>query len=1220
MYWAAGSIRLAARRWRALFACVLGLVLTGTGVAYATDDPGPIPGVLVTKSFTDDFGDPYSPNPGGYVRLSFTIENLFDETATNIAFEDDFGAIGLVSGGGSGGSLCGQSLTGNKITVSGATLAAGASCSFFYLVQVPFDFTPGTVTNTTSDITYTVDGTNHIGLPATADLTVAEILPAVLNKEFGDDPITTIAGSTVSLSFTIHNPNPDATLESVSFTDDLSTVLSGLAIIGAPTTFGCSGLEVFTTTPGATLIEVDSIYLDAGWTCGIYYEVLIPADAIPDDYENITTAPVACIEFDGDDNCIATIEGEKASDTLTFRSVGEVIFTKEFTDDPVLAGGTVTLEITIENTDTVFFIDDLTFTDVLDNVVTGLVAIDTPVSADCADSGDLTGTSTLSLSGFTIGAATSCTWTVTLQVPADAPPGSHLNTTSELTGEWNAMECGEGSGCGPLEVDPATDYLTITALGPVLTKFFTDGTASAGTTAQITFIVANPNGDAGLASISFSDDLDFLPGTTLVSTDVNNCGATVSGTSLVTFSDFELEEAESCTITITVAIPGNAPSGVHTNTTTEITACLMELVTRIAPSAAPSCIPANGPPATDTIEVFGEVAVGFTKAFSESPVERGATVTLEFTITNPVPTFDMWDIAFTDDLSFLPAGSVVSGAPAMVCDGQLTYSGSVLQLEGASIAAGGTCVFSITIDLPDDAAPGPYVNVTSPLTACVGAPPLVVHAAPLAATPSPGCCPVLAAAASPSCCIAVSMSSPNMITLAGCAQSVTAAPATATLTIVGPTTTGDITIIAETTGGDGTFGYTGTLGGFSIATIAATGSEAFTSLAAGTYTVTASDPTPFVLIAIACSGDSDSGTVVTFASGSVAIDLDVGEAITCVFTYQEVVTHTQTIIRNFLSNRAVVVSQSGPSAGHFMNRFCPTDTTNDPINVLLQDCEQDEESLGALNFFQFAALVDADIHIQAEGSQTTADGDWAAWVEVIFSRYRSAPALGQIALFHAGVDYRVKPGIILGMMVEADFAAETSLTPAYAVSGRGWMIGPYFAFRLDDNLFVDGKVLWGRSQNAISPFMTYIDYFSTQRWLATIRFAGHADRGNWQFRPAAEALYYSETQNAYVDSNGILIPAQTVSFGQVAFGPEIGYRHLTDEGRVIEPTLRLEGIWTFAHSDPVRNGITGRVEAGISLVARHGLRLDLVGGYEGLFSPGFSAWSVRAQLAAPIGD
>jgi uncharacterized repeat protein (TIGR01451 family) len=103
---------------------------------------------------------------------------------------------------------------------------------------------------------------------------------------------------------------------------------------------------------------------------------------------------------------------------------------------------------------------------------------------------------------------------------------------------------------------------------------------------------------------------------------------------------------------------------------------------------------------------------------------------------------------------------------------------------------------------------------------------------------------------------------------------------------------GTVVINKSAVGGDDTFNYTATgnsipsgssiPSSFSITTTSGSGSQTFSNLASGSYTVTEQGPpSPWVFTSLVCT-DPDGGTTV---SGQTAnIDLDPGETVTCTFT------------------------------------------------------------------------------------------------------------------------------------------------------------------------------------------------------------------------------------------------------------------------------------------------------------------------------------------------
>jgi len=96
---------------------------------------------------------------------------------------------------------------------------------------------------------------------------------------------------------------------------------------------------------------------------------------------------------------------------------------------------------------------------------------------------------------------------------------------------------------------------------------------------------------------------------------------------------------------------------------------------------------------------------------------------------------------------------------------------------------------------------------------------------------------------------------------------------------------GSVTIVKNTIGGDATFAYTSPqpeIGNFNIMTVGGAGSASTTGLSSGTYNVTETPLSGWDLTGLSCV-DPDGGSSVDIGSGTVTIDLDAGETITCTY-------------------------------------------------------------------------------------------------------------------------------------------------------------------------------------------------------------------------------------------------------------------------------------------------------------------------------------------------
>jgi len=181
--------------------------------------------------------------------------------------------------------------------------------------------------------------------------------------------------------------------------------------------------------------------------------------------------------------------------------------TKQFLDDPAAAGGSATLEFRLNNAIRGETITDIAFTDDLDAMLTGAVAVGLPQNDVCGTGSSISGTSSLSFTGGSLPDGGNCAFSVTVQVPGGASSDSYPNTTSTVTGT---------SGSGPVTGDPAFDTLVVVAAVPQLTKSFLTPSVTAGETATMEFTIENPSSTDAMTDIAFTDNLTaFLSGVTV---------------------------------------------------------------------------------------------------------------------------------------------------------------------------------------------------------------------------------------------------------------------------------------------------------------------------------------------------------------------------------------------------------------------------------------------------------------------------------------------------------------------------------------------------------------------------------------------------------------------------------------------------------------------------------------------------------------------------------
>jgi streptogramin lyase len=250
----------------------IGRITTGTVIA---------PAPTIVKSF-----GAASIVLNGSTSLSFTINNP-NTTLTGVGFADTLPAGLVVStpngltGSCGAGTIVATAGSG-AVSLTGATLAASASCTFSVNVT---GTTAGTKNNTTGAMTSFGGGT---GGTASASVTVGgAVVPPTIVKSFGAASIP-LNGST-SLSFTINNPNASTTLTGVAFTD---TLPAGLVISTPNGLTGSCGSGTITATAGSGSISLASATLASSGSCT--FSVNVTGSSLGT--QNNVTGAVASVE------------------------------------------------------------------------------------------------------------------------------------------------------------------------------------------------------------------------------------------------------------------------------------------------------------------------------------------------------------------------------------------------------------------------------------------------------------------------------------------------------------------------------------------------------------------------------------------------------------------------------------------------------------------------------------------------------------------------------------------------------------------------------------------------------------------------------------------------------------------------------------------------------------------------------------------------------------
>ena len=643
--------------------------------------------------------------------LTLTLTNPSGTTLHGIGFTDVFPpgiqvySVPNVTSTCAGGTV--TAIPGDgRVTLSGAFMAAGSTC------VITLQTTSIKFLNLTDNIpagaVVSAEGYTN---PSRVSATLSTLQGLGVMKAFSPSYVTPNTVTRLQMwlvsTYDANAPAP-MTLTGVSYTD---TLPDGLLIAGIPNaSTTCAGtgpgsLAVVTTSNNGTtngLVTISQGTIVPGTVCAISVDVLAPGSL--GTYANTIPA-----------NVIATDQGPTNNNpaTANLYVVNQPTVSKAFSPATVAAGGTSTLTVTINNGAGI----PITGVALTDSLPAGLaIAANAAASSTCSY-GTVTalpGTATLSLSGATIPAGGSCTFSA--RVVANAP-GVYPNNIN--AGQVSSVE-------GLTNPGPANDTLTARST-PVVSKSFTPVSISAGGTSTLTIAIGNSNANA----ITLSADLvDALPGNVFVA-GTPNAGTTCtggtltanSGANFISYSGGSIPGTSpgpaGCTISLDVT---SGTAGVHTNL--------------IAAGQLLTSAGSNQDPA------FADLAVGpgalvpptVGKAFSPGTIAAGGTSTLTIVLNNPNSSALTLSAPFIDSL---PTNVAVAGTPAIsgTCldtnPGKVTAvagSGSITYQSGATIPAGGCTIMvavtsatedSYTNTIPADALRTDGGNNRQPATAAL---------------------------------------------------------------------------------------------------------------------------------------------------------------------------------------------------------------------------------------------------------------------------------------------------------------------------------------------------------------------------------------------------------------------------------------------------------------------------------------------------------------------
>ncbi|MEM8857286.1 MAG: Calx-beta domain-containing protein, partial [Chloroflexota bacterium] len=499
------------------------------------------------------------------------------------------------------------------------------------------------------------------------------VAPPVFKAELLNNP--NLPGGTVEIVYTLdhsggEDSDPAAAATNLSFTLDLDGALSGLAAIGSPQSDGCGAGSTLTGTSSLTFSGGS---LQPGEICTMTTTVQIPAGVAMGDYPLNTSTLAADVGG-------VSLTAPASSPVL---DIDLISLSAQFVPTTTLPSETVEIEFKITNYSSSHAASSLALNQDLSDIFSGLTTSAVPTFDVCGGGSSLLVLSStiVYLNAGSVASNSSCTFRLSVNMPAGAADGIYTGQTASLSGTI------DGTGFTMAGV-PTTFVVDATRLA-FEKAFIADPSNLPGVAQSLVYTITNTDSANTIDTITFTDDLDGvltgLTATGLPLSDICGSGSSISGTSSLTFSGGALAPGESCSFTVPVAVPGTAEAANYPSTSSEITGDLGGLAVK-------------GNPASDTLKV-AQLGIAHSFATAGAP-NTTVSVTVSISNTGLIDTLD--GLSFIDTLDFtLPGLTAINLPISDVCGpGSVLSGGSTLTLSNASLREFENCTFELELLLP----------------------------------------------------------------------------------------------------------------------------------------------------------------------------------------------------------------------------------------------------------------------------------------------------------------------------------------------------------------------------------------------------------------------------------------------------------------------------------------------------------------------------------------
>ena len=432
---------------------------------------------------------------------------------------------------------------------------------------------------------------------------------------------------------------------------------------------------------------------------------------------------------------------------------------------------------------------------------------------------------------------------------------------------------------------------------------------------------------------------------------------------------------------------------------------------------------------------------------------------------------------------------------------------------------------------------------------------------------------------------------------------------------------GTVTIITNVVGADETVSFSSNVPGLarSVTTSGGTSTISATNVAAGSYSFSVDGlrSRGYALTALFCN---DTDSAVSLADGDIDIALSPSENLVCTIELSDTRTAAQQAIGEYLGGRNAMLLANQPNLQRRLERLRGGSSGGGTASVNGMAVPGSGKLPVNMTIGKSVSSLSSSLSTaRSAARRSKSDSRLDVWIEGSIADVTFGRNEGTFTIGYAGVDYRLDDNLLIGALVQYDrFNSELETLGAGMAEGDGWMAGPYVTARIAPQLYLDGRIAFGQSDNSVSSLGTFVDGFKTDRLFGSGALIGEValDEGLTLW-PELGVRYIRENVDGYVDSFGVAIPDAVIDQGEVAFSPRLEYRMTTADGWTIAPYGKIEGLLTFGANafSPVDNGSRARASFGLDTATPENIRVGLSGFFDGIGERGFDATGVSAIVS-----